>query len=66
MTKLRMKVCLTSDAAQFLNVYFTELSKSVTLMGHSKVHTLSFISAEIMKALKITEMTKIVFFNGLL
>lgn len=48
------------------SVNFTDLSKSVKFKGDSKVHTLFFISTEIMKALKITEMTKIVFFKGLL
>lgn len=59
-----MKVCLTSYAALFLSVYFTDLSKRVKLKEGSKGHILLFILTEIMKALKITEMTKIVFFKG--
>lgn len=59
-----MKVCLTSYAALFLSVYFTDLAKRVKLKKGSKGHILLFILTEIMKALKITEMTKIVFFKG--
>lgn len=64
---MKVSLTLTSYAALFLSVYFTDLSHNMRLKRGSKCHILYFSLTELMKALRITsEMTKIVFFKALL